>query len=310
MNTFNWFDNLKAKHKKDYNRHSYSNEFMRFLISMFDYDGLPETLEKRFLELYLHSCGSVLVGKIKDDLYCVPPNLSGDIDAYNQGTHACGICPIGRIDGTRGIDVVWGLNNNLAYPSTSIYRNAEIMSELDTSILTVTKFARISKVGVAKDNKTKTSLDETFKRIQNGEISTILSDNLLNELDSGKKSLEVLDFTDVKESDKLQYLFHAKDDVLRQFYNHYGQSSQGTSKMAQQTINEIEGGVSFIDPMDMLEQREKMCSEINRIFSTNISVKFARAWADEYAKYASMKEQNITDDVEKGVEEDEPIEEI
>jgi len=285
-----WFENLKENYKKNLSTFNYANEFMRFMISMFDYKNLPKTLEKRFLEMYLNTYGSVVVGKINDELYCVPPNLSGEIDAYNLGTTSFGVCPIGEIRGIKNVDVVLGLNNSTMCPTFDIYKNAELMSELDVSILTTIKNTRMHPIPIANDTKTKLSLENALKDINDGKVASILSDNLLKELDNQAKAIDMINLTDVSQTDKLQYLFHSKDDVLRQFTTHYGQAIQGTGKMAQQTEREIDGSTSFsfIDPIDMLEQRLEMVDNINRIFGTNITVEFSKSWANEWEKYVAI----------------------
>ena len=279
-----WFKNLKEKYN-EVAKYNYACRILRFMISMFDYENLPQTLDKRFLETYLHSYGSVVIGKINDELYCVPPNLCGDIDAYNMGTMAFGVCPIGEIRGVRDKDVVLGWNNSTRTPTFDIYNNADLLANLDLSIRTNIRNSRKHIIPVAKDNKQKMAIDSAIKNIEQGKSETILSDNLLSDIDG--KGIDVINLTDIKDSTMLQYLFHAKDDVIRQLYTHYGQAIQGTGKMAQQTEKEIDGttSTSFIEPLNMLEERKTMCDSINKIFGTNISVEFSKAWQNEYDRY-------------------------
>lgn len=269
------------------NKFSYIDELTRFVCSIFEYENAPETLDSRFLELYLNLHGSVLVGYLENttNLICVPASLTDNIDAYGLGTNAFGVSPIGEVRGVRGITVAYGRNNKTAIPSFQIYRNADMLTELDKSIMCIINNARMHPIPIAKDKKTKESIEMAQDDIKDGKNSTILSDNVFNSDDMGN-SFDVLNLTDVNVSDKIQYLFHSKDDVYRQFYNHYGQSSQGTSKMAQQTISEIENGVSIVDIMDMYNERQILVDDINNIFGTNMTVKFARAWELEIAKYS------------------------
>ena len=282
-----WYDDLQEEFKKKNTKINYLTQFMVFMVSMFDYENLPATIEKRFLEIYLNTYGSVVIGKIGNDLYCVPPNLSGNIDAYNMGTTAFGVCPIGEIRGIRNKDVVFGVNNSLQMPTFEIIKNAELMTELDTSILNNVVNSRMHPIPIAKDNKTKIAIDKAIEDSHTGKPVTILSENLLSELDEHAKSIDVINLTDVDKVDRLQYLFHSKDDVVRQFYTRFGQATQGTGKMAQQTEKEIDGttSTSFIEPMNMLEERKIMCDSINRIFGTDITVEFSKAWKNEFDKY-------------------------
>lgn len=310
MHNYDWYSELTNKYKAEKTIRMYINQNIRFLISMFNYNKLPTTLNKQFLELYLITTGKCIVGKINDELYCTPASLCGEIGAYNLGTEAFGVCPIGEIRGTIGKDVVVGFNNCLMYPSLEVYNTSKMLTELDTSIMNNIHYSRMHPIPVVRDTKTKVSVDKIMEDLDDGNTKSILSENVCDELDSGIKSIDVINLTDVKESDKIQYLFHSKDDATRQFYNHYGMSAQGTSKMAQQSINELEGGVSFVDPLDMLEQRKEMVAEINRIFGTEISVDFSDAWKIELVKYLPTEEpmdeqMDVPMDEQNGGDEDE-----
>lgn len=293
-----WFNNLKENYK-DINTYNYSCRILRFMISMFEYKNLPNTLDNRFLETYLNSYGAAVIGKINNELYCVQPNLCGDIDAYNMGTVAFGVCPIGEIRGKRDIDVVYGCNNSTITPTFDIYNSADLLANLDMSIRCCIKNARKHIIPVASDNKTKIAIDNAIKNIENGESSTILSNNILSELDGN--GINLLNLTDIKDSTMLQYLFHSKDDVIRQLYTQYGQATQGTGKMAQQTEKEIDGNtsMSFIDPYDMLTNRIKMCDSINRIFGTDISVDFSENWKREIKRYDNDNVDVVENENEK-----------
>ena len=75
--------------------------------------------------------------------------------------------------------------------------------------------------------------------------------------------------------------------------------------MAQQTEMEINGttSVSMIVPYNMLKCRQEMVDNINRIFGTNITVKFAKAWEHEFANY--LREDEPIESTNKGVNDDE-----
>lgn len=287
-------DKAIALRRKKLNFITHFNENLLFLLSMFEYKNTPETLDTRYLELYLHRRGGVVVGKIDEDLYCAPYNLNGEIDAYNLGTNAFGVTPIGRIEGTRGIDIVLGRNNKLMFPSLELEFIADILTELDTSIRNNIRFTRMHNIPIAKDNKQKVLIDEVLNDLENGTLKSVVSENILDGEFDTTNEIRTVSITDVKECDKLQYLFHAKDDVIRQFSTKYGQATQGTGKMAQQTEREIDGStsLSFVHPLDMLNERKIMVDDINRIFGTNISVDFSKAWKIELEHFEESVDKN------------------
>ena len=84
---------------------------------------------------------------------------------------------------------------------------------------------------------------------------------------------------------------------------------QNQNKRAQSISDEIHGqdSVSFIIPMQMLKCRQALCSEINRIFGTDISVKFSPVWDIEYQGLINrdtngngIPDNNESEDMENG----------
>ena len=59
---------LRTKSKNDLRYNTYFDILLNTLLEMFDYDGLPDTIPQRFLELYLHTYGNVFISKINDEI--------------------------------------------------------------------------------------------------------------------------------------------------------------------------------------------------------------------------------------------------
>lgn len=283
----------------------HKQQLMEFLQSMFLYENVPDSLDTNYLELYLNSHGKVIIGKLNGELLCMPANLCGEIDNYNNGTTVFGVSPVGEIRGTINNDVVLGLNNTMRLPSYDVLITGNLLADIDQSIHCCIVNSRLHPIPVATDNKSKVAIDSALKDCEVGKTTTILSDNVLGCYDNDIQTVEVLNLTEVKNSDKIQYLTHAKDDIYRNFYTRFGQAIQGTGKMAQQTEKEINGttSVSMIVPYNMLKCRQEMVENINRIFDTNISVKFAKAWEHEFANY--LREDEPIESTNKGVNENE-----
>lgn len=291
-------DILKLYHKQ---------ELMTFLQSMFIYENCPDSLDTNYLELYLHSHGAVVVGKMKDtdNLVCLPAQLCGDIDNYNNGTTAFGVSPVGEIRGEINKTIAFGLNNTMRLPSYDILITGNLLGEIDTSIKCCIANTRLHPIPITTDNNSKIAIDKALADIDKGKTTTVLSENVLQELENQVKTIDVINLTEVKNSDKIQYLTHAKDDIYRHFYTKFGQAIQGTGKMAQQTEMEINGdtSVSMILPYNMLKCRQDLVANINRIYSTNISVKFAKSWEHEFSNY--LQENVQMDITDKGVNDNE-----
>ena len=80
---------------------------------------------------------------------------------------------------------------------------------------------------------------------------------------------------------------------MRWIYGLYGQTIQGNGKMAQQTVDEVNGqtSISFIIPNNMLKERRKAIAKFNEIFGYDVSVDFSTAWKTEEMKYTAQADK-------------------
>lgn len=281
------------------------------LAAMFEYDGLPESIDTDYIELYLITHGCIGFGKIGEKLTAFIPSRTGDIDAYNQGTELNGATPIGDFHGVIGQDCIIGNNNILHLPDFDTMTHADIMSEIETSIKVGVKTTRSTQVMSVADRKAKAQAESIIQKSLDGVPKVITSEGLstLN----GAEAIRLLDLSDVGNSDKLQYLIQVYEDLQRLFYRKYGHNIQGTAKRAQASVEEVEGAdsVSFILPLDRLKHRQKMIDELNNMFGLSASVKFSETWEQEYHKYMKCSESgesvdiDIEDEDEEGDEDNE-----
>ena len=282
FNPHDVYNVLRTKAANDLRYSTYFDILLNTLVDMFDYDGLPDTIPKRFLELYLHTYGQVFVSKIKGEIYATGGTLSGEIDAYGLGTDAIAVCPIGQAEGKRDIDIVYGINNDTATPDMLIYWIAHLMQECDNSLEHNIIYSRLLPIPKVADEKDKQAFDDILDKLIKGELKAFASKNILaEELGDG---VDVINISNVDKVDKLQYLSRFADDILKKFYNFYGQPINSQNKSAQSISDELHGmdSVSFILPIQMLKCRQKMCDDINRIFGLNVSVRFSTSWELEY----------------------------
>lgn len=277
------YDYMKSKTQNKIRYTGYINLLWNTLLDMFDYENLPDTIPKRFLETILHSTGEVFVSKINDKLIASHGTLSGQVDEYGLGTECIAVCPTGDASGERGVDIAYGINNDTATPDMLVYWIAHLLAETDKSIKLNVIYSRLLKIPKVSNEKDKGMFEEIIKKVMDGEPRAFASSNALDlELGSGSETFEL---TDANKIDKLPYLTQFFEDCLKRFYNFYGQPMQNQNKRAQSISDEIHGqdSVSFIIPIQMLRCRQALCAEINRIFGTDISVKFSPVWEVELA---------------------------
>lgn len=281
---------LKPKQKNKVRYQTYFNMFLNILLDMFEWEGLPETIPARFLEMILHSRGEVFIGREKEDdpLVAAIGSLSGEIDDYSMGTECVAVTPCQSLQGKRNIDIAYGVNNKTATPDTLLYWLSHMLAENDRSMELVSIYARLLPIPKVRDEKDKQMFDELITKLIDGDPKAFASRNALAEA-LGEDGGVILDITDPEQTDKLQYLSRFADDIIKRFYNFYGQPLQTQNKAAQSISDELHGmdSVSFILPLQMLQCRQALADNINNIFGLDVSVRFSQPWEIEYRKYVS-----------------------
>ena len=270
--------------------------FINMLASMFTYEGLPESIKPEFVERFLIMNGSIAGwrydGPDADYSDKLIVSIGGDAnepDVYGIGTHYIAATQNGYTKSLkRDEDGVIIYNNSCYMPDIQII-NAFVdeLTEMFVSLRTNILYTRNKPVFKAATDKEKRAIQEAFEKIKNDlEPIIVTSTNVMEEIE-GSETVKVLDITDVNNADKLQYIVKSIDDAFRWFFTLYGQAVQGNGKMAQQTVKEVDGStsLSFIYPNDRLKMRQEGFDRFNKMFGTNITVRFSDAWLTESIKY-------------------------
>ena len=286
---------------------------LNMVASMFVWSGIPEEtgIDVDTIEPTLLLTGKVAFVKEGNEYLVGRVSFAGEPTRYFYGRDAIATAGNGfnkyYKNWSKNKNIVVAFNNNLKTPDFQLLKTAGILSEVDISLLCNLVYSRLYPIGVAHDDKTKKVLEELFDNIQLGKFASITSRNILENL-GGKDGagIDVLNLTDVSVSDKIQYLAKYKDDTLRWLWSIYGQNVQATSKLAQESVDEVTSGqgVSMIVPHDMLHQRLRVCEELKKKFGWNVTVTFSEPWQNEFAdcnKETTGEEpekESVTDDQE------------
>lgn len=298
-----------------------------FHLGMFEYKNLPETLVPRYFEPYLQ--GIDTGGKGCDDGMCAffrvpeghgmegfpvgsliatPCTLGTDLNPYGYGTEIIAITRNGwEFRANRYSDeIVVGFNNLTETACADISEDAAMLTEIDKSIWYLVFWTRLAPIIRAADEKERQEIITAFKNIKEGIPVTIASRKILEDL-AQTSGFSVEDITRPDFADKIQHTARLREDVLRWHYTRYGQTVQGDTKLAQQSVDEVNGTVSssLIIPLNMLKARQEFVAEINRKFGTNISVELSGSWKAEITKYENETGEPEIDG-DKGSGEPEP----
>lgn len=287
---------------------AYMWQMQNQLFSMFRYRNLP--FRKEFLEWELMRMGFVAIAKIDNKI--MVGSISGfDFDEYGlpkEGATVNFYTRYGQVgkEVTIGKDCIVGYNNPIRTPELSITYYAEMFNEIDISIKSNVITSRCASVPMAKDDKTKTALDNILNEIKEGNPRPIASANMLEEVIDGEKKdpVTMLHLTQPEQIERVQYLSKLYDDLHRRFWNNYGHSMNSTGKMAQVSEMELEGyeTYSMITPYSMLESRKELVELCNTILGTNIEVDFSDPW--QHLREEEKPKTDPKEDKESEVEEE------
>lgn len=295
----NFYSELKEKYKGLITNSDYCNMLLESLMGMFVYscesDKYLEKWLNHKLELWLRVYGKVGFAKDENGVYFGRVmfvggklNKYGWLDKVQIYTLDGDVSPVFDVDSD---NVVIMFNNGLGHGEWNCLRYADKLTEIDKSMDCGILNSRYTQLVLVKNDKVKKNIDNAIKDMKNGEPLVVSGKDLLaNDLignGTESKGVEVFNITDVTNSDKLQYLTHFHDDLMRTFYQIYGIDTNSTGKMAQQSTEEIEGNVgrSFIIPNDNYNWRVKALNEIRDKFGLDISINWGESWGIELNKY-------------------------
>ena len=272
---------------------------------MFKYENLPDSIRPEYLEEFLHTDGTAVLYK-EETADNMPIAASGfyagstdsfGLDVYGLGKGVIATTLNGierRLIPDKDCVVVW--NNSAMMSDMHIINLAvDYLTELFTSLKSNIIYSRLKPIFRADDKTIKAAIENAFKQVADDEPIVITSENVLAKLVEGSswQDVNVLNITDPENSNKLQFLVKSIDDIMRWIYGLYGQTIQGNGKMAQQTVDEVNGqtSISFIIPNNMLAERRKAIAKFNEIFGYDVTVDFSTAWKTEETKYTAQADK-------------------
>lgn len=288
--TFNLYDKLKDKSKKLYRESNYIDEVINILISMFEYENIPQATNNVVIETYLHS-GACCIDKNGKAWACTPKGKLKDNFEFDE---VIGIDNIGNtFNGKNGVDCVVGYNNITKTPNTFISKFAFDMSQIDLSMECNLRYARMNKGFRVSTEKEKLVLEQALEKANNGESAIFISNNISNLLENTSAESSTFNLTDVDKIDRLQYLSNFREDTLKNFWRKYGINMNGFTKLAQQSIDEVNDGdiFSMLLPNVMLKCRQEFCEKVNNLFGFNMSVKFSKLWETEQKEANTLQNE-------------------
>lgn len=301
----------------------HKNELNILHYSMFEYSNLPDTVDPLYLEKYLQDPepdtyagwwklteSEASPGFPAGSLIVSQATLASNLNPYGEGTEVICITHNGkerRFKSRYDNDVVVGFNNITKIPCIDIATDSATLAEIDLSILYLIHYTRLYPIFKAADEKTRDKIITAFSQMELGKPLTIIDKPLLEDLGIETQTIQKELLTNPELASEIQFTAKLREDVKRWHFTKYGQTINSSSKLAQETVDEVNGAVSasLIIPLSMLASRRAMIEEVNRKFGTDIRVDFSGAWRAEVTRYEDISGEDEID----GTENEETIEE-
>lgn len=254
--------------------------------NLFVWEGLPETVDERSLNMGLILRGKVCFTKFNDKIYALTGNVGGEPNAYYQPTEFIIANPIlgskqvkvRQKDGSNSLEGLDGIlmgNSDVDLLSdrakgglfSLIYQYAGLLSD-NVSSLNVSQInGRVSQIWTADNEAMARTAELILKEIYEGKSYKIVSQDILDKVG-------VLAAAQSGQSNTLLNLMEIHQFFLAQFYSELGIAAQGNLKRERINTAETElmTGSLDINIWNMLENRRRAVQDINQLFGTNISV--------------------------------------
>lgn len=151
---------------------------------------------------------------------------------------ACGNC-YEFLNWDENPDILVFFNTPLRIPDTFAEKYATMLTDIDLSISNNVHFSRLHPFPVARDKKSYNAVKSCLDAISNGNWDVVLMQTTLQEIMNEQEAVQVVNITDVKEQQYIQYLSHLHDAIISRLYFYLGLGTTDNGKQAQITTEEL-----------------------------------------------------------------------
>jgi hypothetical protein len=253
--------------------------------SMFEYEGLPESIPQKELERLLQTTGNAFVTSVDGVLYALSGGKGGEPDVYGRATLYTVANPALKLNKTYDIQkdgVLIENDSNGESLLPLIGRYAVLHTDGLISLNTASILTRITMLISASDDKTKQSADEFLHKIQDGEFSIIGE----NAFFKGVNMQTAPTTNSVYITQLIELIQYYKASM----YNELGLNANYNMKRERLNLGEVSMNVDVLLPYvdNMLKERQNAVEKINAMFDTDISVRLASSWGLERDNYNAL----------------------
>ena len=253
----------------------YLSRLSELAMSMFDWKGLPDSVDPRFLEYTLFYEGAVVffkdefleVNNSKEGYLALQVALGGDLDVYRIPQFRKAYATNGYQNQLNGEDSVIIWNNMLRMPEYGrMMFYAKKLYEIDRAISINVKGQKFP-VAILCDENERLTMKNIYMQYDGNQPF------IFGSKDIDLNNIQVLNTNSPFVADKLQVL---KDNIWSEAMTCLGipNSAMGKKERLVASEAELSMGGTLASRSSRMDMRKKACDEINRMFGLNISVEY------------------------------------
>lgn len=274
--------------------------YIRYMLartqSMFKWEGLPESIPQRELELQLQMFGHVGVFHHTDgNLYALKGGFGGIPNMYYLPTWYLISSPYLHFSKQFTIDEdIRIIKNDSMYTGLMpmFMRYSTNLVENDLSMMLAIINTRIINLLIAGDDAAMKSAKKYIDDIVKGEFGIIGDNKILESIRTQPYSQQ--------SSEIITQLIEAQQYLKAGWYNELGLNANYNMKREAINSDEAQMNHDALFPLvdDMLKCRQEAAEKVNDMFGTDISVDFASVWE------VKQEELEVIEDEESGLPDD------
>lgn len=262
---------------------------------MFEYTGLPETIPKEILELYLQVNGQCCITEVGGQLFVLPGGLGGPPDPYFRPTLYIAAIP-GLRDGDHSFSKSMKVSNHLDPFSPLNYsgecvlvkndtlmegllymlaRYATQLTENDISIRSAQINARAHVNITAESDSEAVSARAYLNALEAGKLEIIMGKAMMDSLNVQNISMN--------SANVIIQLIELQQYLKASWYNEIGLNANFNMKREYQSEEELQANTDILLPLvdNMLECRQNAVEFVNKKYGTNITVDKNSSWENK-----------------------------
>ena len=245
-------------------------------LSMFEWEGLPETIPYEELEKLLQVNGYAFITEVGGELYAFAGGMGGLQDVYGNPTEITINNVALKFNKTLNLetDGVLVRSDDLKLGLRPILNKYHmIMCENDINMMIHGYNGRLSTLISASDDKTKTSAETMLEKVIDGELAIIGESAMFD----GVKSHQA------GRSHPVTSLIEFQQYMKASMYNEIGLNANFNMKRERLNSAEVLQNEDTIYPFvdNMMKCRLVAVEKINEMYGTEIDVDYGSVWADK-----------------------------